>query len=257
MVVGFVRVGGKCIGIVTDTVCVRVDTFLRIEREGVLAIGNAVVIVVRIRVVARAVSIGILGLGGVDRKRVFDVGHAIPIVVRIDGVPEPVVIRVERPGVLAVGDAIPVVVVIGEAVAQAIAIGIDFLPRVERKGIGIVPQPVVIGICPLVRVKLKGVQHVGSAVAIIVPVKRVRDAVVIRVARHVSEEQPFIDPLVDPVQGCQIGSQQQVDRAGTIVHGLTRVPEQNVRDAITVHVPGCGCPDLSERPCSKYSLRGA
>ena len=150
------------------------------RRAEVGAVGDAVVVVVRVRVVAGAVAVAVGGLRRVERERVGRVGHAVVVVVGVARISRPVAVRVllagvgrRRAVVLRVGEPVRVVVGVG-VVADAVAVRVGALRGVERERVLAVRHAVVVVI---------GVEAVGRPVRVGVDGPAVRPAPAARIGR--------------------------------------------------------------------------
>lgn len=86
------------------TVVICVCPFVGIKREGVFAVYHSVVIIVGVRIVSYAISVGVYRLGGVIWESVQIIRYSVVILVEIG------LVRVQGIGILMVFYAVAVVV---------------------------------------------------------------------------------------------------------------------------------------------------
>ena len=175
----------------------------------VVRIFHAVVIVVRVGVVADAVTVAVQGLARVERQLVLRIFHAVVVVVGVLPVFETVVVRVARPAVLAIRHAVAVVVIV-RPVADAVPVRVELLARIVRESVPVIAPAVAVGVDPLAGIERETVFYVGTTVVVVVAVRRVADAVAVRIAGHVAENQIAVDLAVGAVERQEIRAEKQI-----------------------------------------------
>ena len=71
------------IGIVANTIQIRVLSLFGIEWESILCIKNSIAIIIGIRIVAYLIAVSINGLIGIEWERIYGVSNIVAVIISI------------------------------------------------------------------------------------------------------------------------------------------------------------------------------
>ena len=125
--------------------------FETVQRIGIGMVGQAVVVIVAIQVVADTVPVGIEPFARIERESIRQVAYAIPVVIGIGPIADSVAVGirillfVQRKVIEDIQHIVAVVIEVG-AVAYSITVRVPDLEPIEWNAVRIINDPIPIGV---------------------------------------------------------------------------------------------------------------